>query len=89
VGTVCPGNLQLLQQAMGGFCQDAEVAFDGFNGDGIGEMTFSCTGWSHISKFSWRWMKTQAGQILDQDAVDAGCSREIEMSQCFAVVASG
>ena len=35
------GDLQILQQAMGGFGQDAEIAFQGFNGNGVGEMAFS------------------------------------------------
>jgi hypothetical protein len=33
-----------MQQAMGGLGQDAEIALQGFNGNGIGEMTFSHPG---------------------------------------------
>jgi hypothetical protein len=41
VGATGPGGVQIGQQALGGPTEDPQLPFEGFDGQGIGQVTFS------------------------------------------------
>src|ERR1035437_7444236 len=81
--------LQIIKQMVSGFRDHAEVTFEGFNGNGVCEMTFSNPSWAAQQNIFVARDEGAGSQILDQGAVNPWSSQEIKLSQAFEAVTTG
>ena len=76
--------MQVGQQTLGAPGEDPQLSFQGFDGQGIGDMTFSDAGRAGQQQIFVAVDKGTTGQVLDEGPVNAGRGGEVKAGQGFA-----
>ena len=81
--------MQVDQQTLGAPGEDPQLSFQGFDSQGIGEVTFPDTTGSGQQQVLVAGDEGTTGQVLDEGPVDAGGGREIKAGQGFVLITAG
>jgi len=83
------GGVQVGQQALGAPREDPQVSFQGFDGQGVGEMTFADAGGAGQQQIFVAIDEGTTGQVLDEGPVHAGSGGKVKAGQGFVLITTG